>query len=103
MSPTGPSNAELVRRLDEVVARLDRLANTLEDAFVRKDVMEAREAATAIQITGLETEVKEIHRRIDRAEQATATNRRFLISSFVAPIVVGVVVVLILASIGLHK
>lgn len=101
--PPGPSQAEIVRRLDEITQRLERLTETLEASYVRKDVMEAREAATTLQITGLENEAREINKRIDRAEAATATNRRFLISSFVAPVVVGVVVVLILASIGLHR
>lgn len=103
MSPTGPTLDEVVRRLDDVVTRLNRLSSQLEETYVRKDVLAAKEAADAVQMQGLEEEQRAIGRRLDRMDEATATNRRLIISSFIAPLVVGVVVVLVLSAIGVHR
>lgn len=104
MTPAaGPTLAEVVRRLDDVVTRLDRLYSQLETSYVRKDVLEARDAALDQQMVGFEGEMHQVWKRFERNEDATATNRRLIISSFIAPLVVGIVVVLILSAIGLHK
>lgn len=103
MSPTGPTLAEVVRRLDDVVSRLDRLYTQLEETYVRKDVLEAKEAADAIHMQGLEEEQRAMARRLSEMDEATATNRRLIISSFVAPVVVAVVLALVLSAIGVHK
>ena len=103
MSPTGPTLAEVVRRLDDVVSRLDRLYSQLEETYVRKDVLEAKEAADVIHMQGLEEEQHAIGKRLDRMDESTATNRRLIISSFIAPLIVGVVVVLVLSAIGVHR
>jgi len=101
--PTGPTLAEVVRRLDDVATRLDRLMDTLEDRFVRLDVLQAMNNATSIQITGIEDEQHVIHKRIDRMQDTSAANRRLIVASFIAPIIVGVVVVILLSALGLHK
>jgi len=101
--PTGPTLAEVVRRLDDVATRLDRLMDTLEDRFVRRDVLQAMNNATSIQITGIEDEQHVIHKRIDRMQDTSAANRRLIVASFIAPIIVGVVVVILLSALGLHK
>jgi hypothetical protein len=67
---------------------------------VRKDVLAAREATTDHQLTGLEAEMHEVWKRFKENEQASATNRRLILSSFFAPLIVGVVVVLILSALG---
>jgi hypothetical protein len=42
---TEPTNAEVMRRLEEVTRTVERLASTLETAYVRKDVYDARHEA----------------------------------------------------------
>lgn len=103
MSPTGPTLAEVVRRLDDVVTRLDRLYSQLEETYVRKDVLEARDATTDQQLTGIESEMHEVWKRFEKNEEATATNRRLIITSFVAPVVVAVVLALVLSALGAHR
>lgn len=41
----GTSTAELVRRIEEVIRSVERLAATLEASYVRKEVYEARHEA----------------------------------------------------------
>lgn len=60
-----PTNSEVMRRLDDLVARLERLAQSLDEGYVRKDVQEARELATAMQLKGHEDELHMLHRRLD--------------------------------------
>lgn len=103
MSVADPSSAELMRRLDEVVTELRRLADTLEEGYVRKDVLEAMNNATSIQITGLEDENRQTNKRLDKIEEQATTSRRLILTGLAYPIVVGVVVVLILSSLGLHR
>jgi hypothetical protein len=100
VSPTNPTLAEVVRRLDDVVTRLNQLSIQLAETYVRKDVLAAREATTDQQLTGLEAEMHEVWKRFKENEQASATNRRLILSSFFAPLIVGVVVVLILSALG---
>lgn len=102
MSPP-PSLAEVVRRLDDVVTRLNQLSNQLQETYVRKDVLQGRDAVTDQQLAGIESEMHQVWKRFEKNEEATATNRRLIISSFIAPLVVGVVVVLILSTIGVHR
>lgn len=99
----GPTLADVVRRLDEVVTRIDRLYSQLEEIYVRKDVLEVREAATDRQLVGIEAEMHQVWKRFETNEEATSANRRLIITSFVAPVIVGVVVVLILSTIGIHR
>lgn len=40
-----PTNAELVRRLEDVVRSVERLASTMEASYVRKEVYEAKHDA----------------------------------------------------------
>lgn len=103
MPPPGPTLAEVVRRLDDVVTRLDRLYTQLEETYVRKDVLEAKEAADTIHMQGLEEEQRAMARRLDQTDEATATNHRLIITSFVAPVVVAVVLALVLSAIGVHR
>ncbi len=42
---TDPTTAELVRRIEDLVRMVDRLATTLEASYVRKEVYEAKHQA----------------------------------------------------------
>ena len=95
-----PSLAVVVARLDDVVQRLDKLSKDLEAGYVRKDVYSADRQTDAIQAKGIEDEQRLLNRRIDKMEEHGASNRRLIISSFIAPVVVGIVVVLILSALG---
>lgn len=103
MSPPAASNAEVVRRLDELGRRLDRLVTALEEGYVRKDVQEVREIATGTQLKGLEDEQHSISKRIedlatqrdrerDERDKQRAADRRLLytlaVSVFLGPVVV---------------
>src|SRR4051794_38345801 len=69
-----------MRRLDEVVIRLDRLSAALEEGYVRKDVQEARELGTGIQLKGFEDELhlqgKEIEKVNGRIDAISAQRDR---------------------------
>lgn len=103
MSPQAPSVAELMRRLDDVVKRLDRLAETLERGYIPRGEYAADQRGNQIIHTNIGEDVTLAHQRITALKAEQATNRRLVIASFVAPIVIGVVVTLILSAIGLHR
>jgi hypothetical protein len=63
--PPAPGNAELMRRLDELVTEFRALRVALETGYVRKDVYAADRQADAIQIKGLEDEHHVFDKRID--------------------------------------
>jgi hypothetical protein len=110
VSPTAPSNGEIMRRLDELVTELRRLADTLAEGYVRKDVLAAQNNATSIQITGIEDEQHVLHKRIDGVNQRLdkndtdrQTDRRLIFTAIAAPIVVGIVLAIVLSAIGVHR
>lgn len=45
MTASDPSAAELLRRLEDVVRSVERLASTMEASYVRKEVYEAKHEA----------------------------------------------------------
>ena len=100
MNPT----ADDFRRLrEEIVGEIRELRQALEAGYQRKDVAQAENNATSIQIAGLEDEQHIIHKRIDRMQDAASANRRLIIASFIAPIIVGIVVALLLSASGVHR
>lgn len=98
---TAPTQAEIMRRLDEVVVRLDRMAAALEEGYVRKDVQTAREAATNLQLKGFEDELHVVSKRLDsmdeRAQKASFARWSIGFSALIGP----VLVVVLLHAMGL--
>lgn len=65
MSPAAPSTAELMRRIDDIVGRLDRITDNLERSYLRSDVYQADRSADALQFKSLEDDQHLLTKRID--------------------------------------
>lgn len=97
--------ADVCRRLDVIERQFDELPERLERAFTRREVIDAREVSTAIQLRGLEHEQHNLHKRLDAAqaerdaerraaEERRVSDRRMVVSALLAAalsMVVGVV------------
>jgi chromosome segregation ATPase len=77
----GPSLGEVVRRLEDIVARLDEMQRTSaerearnEKIYVRADVFAAREATDAVQLRGIEGEIHSLSKRFDATEARISAN-----------------------------
>ncbi len=58
---TDPTPVEIVRRLDDVTQRLDRVSDRLEQGYVRKDLYDANRTADR-------DDVKDVIKRLDVAD-----------------------------------
>lgn len=100
MSPA-PSSAELMRRIDEIVTRLDRITESLERSYLRRDVYDADRVADSLQIKSLEDGHHLLTKRVDswetRAEKARSARWSIFASSLLGP----VLVVVVLRAMGL--
>lgn len=92
---TTPTNAELMRAIEAMRTDFRDLTSRLEVSYVRKDVYMADRAADTIQMQGLEDSVHLVNRRIDKTEDSQATNRRALVASFLFPLAVAIIVLLL--------
>ena len=103
MNPDTPTLGEIVRRLDEIARRMERIAQDAterERLFVRTDVFEERQKTDLIQMRGLEAEVHSIGKRLDAAEERARSTRVLLWTSLAAPLLVGLVLAAVLAGVG---
>jgi hypothetical protein len=102
-----PGPAELMRGLAAVREEIRGLTAKLDEGYVRKDVQDARDKATEIQIKGLEDEQYAITKRIDekaslsegridRIEERLTAHFRLLVGGFIYPLIVGIVVYVLL-------
>lgn len=98
---TPVTNSEIVRRLDDITARIADLVRQLETGYVRRDVAEAESKTTAVLLDGLENEVHGLGKRMDRADENATANRRLAIAGLVYPLIVGVIVALLVFA--LHR
>jgi hypothetical protein len=102
-----PTTSEVMRRLDDLMARLERLTLSLEEGYVRKDVQEARELATMMQLRGHEDELHQITARIntmvanrdrerDERDRLRVADRRLFyslaFSALLGPVIVALIV-----------
>lgn len=67
---TEPTNAELVRRIDDLVRTVERLTGTLEASYVRKEVFEARHEAQGQRVDASVREVADDVNEIKRLREA---------------------------------
>lgn len=99
--PTAPSTAELMRRIDDIVARLDKITESLERSYLRADVYQADRAADAFQLKALEDGQHLLVKRVDgwetRADRARSARWSLIASSLLGP----VLVVIVLRAMGL--
>jgi len=98
---------ELARRIDALLSevrqtRIEMVEHNrrYESEFLRKTEFEARQAADVAQVRGLESEVHSIQKRLDSTEDRRRTDRALIISSFIAPLVVALLVAFLLRSSG---
>lgn len=104
MTDNAPTLGEVMRRLDDIVRRVDACSHQLTEAsaknektYVRIDVFEARQAADAVHMNGLETEVHSISKRMEDNENRRRTDRALVFSALIAPILVALVTAALLA------
>lgn len=107
-----PSTTELMRRLDDLVVRIDRIVDSLEHSFLRKEVYAADRQADAFQSKAIEDDLHLLNKRVDnlatqRDSERDAiidrlrSNNRAVVAAVFASLVGPVLVVLILRSMGL--
>ena len=95
-----PGLGEVARNITGLRDDVRQLASKLEAGYVRKDVQDAREAATTIQLKGIEDEQHSTNKRIDKIEERLTAHFRLLLAGLIYPLIVGAFVYLILA--GVH-
>jgi hypothetical protein len=76
----GPSLGEVVRRLEDIVARLDEMQRAtaeresrFEKTYVRGDVFEAVQTTDAVQLRGIEGEIHSLSKRFDATDLRIST------------------------------
>jgi hypothetical protein len=101
----GPSLGEVVRRLEDIVARLDEMQRgtaereaRFEKTYVRSDVFQAVQATDAVQVRGLEGEIHSLSKRFDATdarintiEERRRQDRALVLSSLAFPLIIAVV------------
>jgi hypothetical protein len=101
----GPSLGEVVRRLEDIVARLDEMQRgtadlqaRFEKTYVRSDVFQAVQATDAVQVRGLEGELHSLSKRFDATdarintiEERRRQDRALVLSSLAFPLIIAVV------------
>lgn len=99
---TEPSNAEIARRLDDVTRSVERVARSLEESYVRKEVYNARhealKASTDAAVLGVQTDIVELR----EARKGELAFRRQILAGG-AVVVIGVLFNLILATSNLVR
>jgi MFS-type transporter involved in bile tolerance (Atg22 family) len=90
-----PGLAEVVRRLEEVVAELREMRRTMETTYMRQDVYKAQRQAD-------QQTVKELRGDLDVIAEQQQWNRRIAVSGLLLPILVVVLGTVILAAVGLR-
>jgi chromosome segregation ATPase len=76
----GPSVGELMRRIEDIVGRLDEMQRStaeresrFEKTYVRSDVFQAVQTTDAVQIRGIEHEIHSLGKRFDAVEGRLGT------------------------------
>jgi len=84
-----------MRRIDDIVARLDRITENLEQSFLRKDVYASDRTADALQMKALEDTQHLLGKRVDswedRASRAATARWSIFASSLLGPVLVVVI------------
>jgi predicted RNA-binding protein len=108
----GPSLGEVVRRLEDIVARLDEMQRAtaerearFETIYVRADVFRAVQATDAVQMSGLEAEIHSLVKRFDATDTRIGTveerrrqDRALVLSGLAFPLVIALLTALFLTG-----
>lgn len=88
-----PTMAELVRRIEALIVQVTRLSEDLKrDYLPRESYNLARDADR--------DDVAHLAARMDATEKQRAADRRLIVTAFVAPIVVALILLYVAAQIG---
>lgn len=88
-----PTLAEVVRRLDDVSRQLVDLTSQLRTEYVGRELYASHREADRDDVANLAT-------RMEATEKQRAADRRLVVTAFVAPIIVALVLLYVAAQIG---
>jgi predicted RNA-binding protein len=108
----GASLGEVVRRIEDIVARLDEMQRgtaereaRFEKTYVRSDVFQAVQTTDAVQIRGIEGELHSLAKRYDATEARISTieerrrqDRALVLSGLAFPLIVALLTALVLTG-----
>jgi hypothetical protein len=110
MPPTEPGAAELMRGIEKLDQAIRDLRVDLAHDYVRKEVQDARERTTDVQIGGIEDELhamgrridahkNEATRRVDKIEERTTATWRLTLTALIFPLLVAAIIFLAHAAV----
>jgi hypothetical protein len=108
----GPSMGELMRRIEDIVARLDEMQRgtaereaRFEKTYVRSDVFREVQATDAVQVRGIEAEIHSLSKRFDATDTRIGTieerrrqDRALVLSGLAFPLIVALLTALFLTG-----
>jgi hypothetical protein len=108
----GLSMGELMRRIEDIVARLDEMQRgtaereaRFEKTYVRADVFQQVQATDAVQVRGLESEIHSLSKRFDATDARISTveerrrqDRALVLSGLAFPLIVALLTALFLTG-----
>ncbi len=111
-SSNGPTLGEVVRRLEDIVVRLDEIQRgtaereaRFEKTYVRVDVFEAVQATDAVQLRGIEGEIHSLSKRFDATDARISTveerrrqDRALVLSGLAFPLIIALLTALFLTG-----
>jgi hypothetical protein len=102
-TPDGPTVGELFRRFDSLVNEVREFRRDVADQqrqfareYLRRAEYDALQASDTIQVRGLEQEVHNLEKRMEKADDRRRTDRALIFSALVAPVLVAVLTALFL-------
>lgn len=72
--------------LQRAVETLTRTIDSLRQELVRKDVYASDQRALTVELEGIRTEVRSIRDSANKLEERRAADRRLILASFIAPL-----------------
>lgn len=88
--------------LQRAVENLTRSIHELRQELVRKDVYESDQGRVADKIRALEVGVTTVGATVEKIEERRAADRKWLLTSFVLPVVLILLQVYIASQLGRH-
>jgi hypothetical protein len=83
----------IVEKQSDLATRLNQLATTLEDRYLPREVYRSNRDADR-------QDVRDLNIRLDKADANRAADKRLIITSLVAPLLVGLILAYIAIQIG---
>lgn len=86
--------------LSEAVRELKGSIDKLRDELVRKDVYESDQRRVMDRVQVVEGDVSGVERRLDKQEDDRKADRRLVLTAFILPILVAIIMLYIATQIG---